>query len=141
MIDRKVHLEPFIRIPIQYATYQRKIRTCGEHENFKGDSYCPKCGKEIKIQIVPDKQQLWCEELIGNENFYQYFEDETMYLFSNIHDVQIDNDENKFTVITVELIDSLINKFESLHKEDIQKLSEKLNSKLKVEFGFVYAVS
>ncbi len=141
MIDRNAHLEPFIRIPIQYVTYQRKIRTCGEHETFKNDFFCPKCGKKIEVQEIPDKQPLWCEELIGNENFYQYFEGETMYLFSNIHDVRVDNDENKFTVITVELINSLINKFETLHENDIQKLSEKLNSKLKVEFGFVYAVS
>jgi uncharacterized Zn finger protein (UPF0148 family) len=141
-LDRTIHLEPFIKIPVQYEEYEREIKTCGEHENHKGDKFCPICGKEIKNKKVPAKSMLWSEELIGSENLYHYVEDETMYLFSNTKSqTDIDTDENVFTTLTPELINDMINEFSEKHKEDIILLEAKINSKVKVEFGFVYAVS
>jgi len=32
-LDRTIHLEPFIKIPMQYEEYEKEIRTRGEHEN------------------------------------------------------------------------------------------------------------
>ena len=140
-LDRTIHLEPFIKIPVQYEEYEKEIRTCGEHENYKGDEFCPKCGKRITTQKVTDKSMLWNEELIGSENLYHYVEDETMYLFSNTKsEMEIDTDENVFTTITPELISSMIAEFLEKHKEDIELLEAKINSKVKVEFGFVYDV-
>ena len=34
-LDRNIHLEPFIKIQVQYYNYEREIRTCGEHENHR----------------------------------------------------------------------------------------------------------
>ena len=141
-LDRTIHLEPFIKIPVQYEEYERGIKTCGEHENHKGDKFCPICGKEIKTQKVPAKSILWNEELIGSESLYHYVEDETMYLFSNTKSkTDIDTDENVFTTLTPELINDMIAEFIEKHKEDIILLEAKINSKVKVEFGFVYEVS
>lgn len=141
-LSRTIHLEPFIKIPVQYEEYQREIKTCGEHENHKGDKFCPICGKEIKTEKVPAKSMIWIDGLIGNENLYHYIEDETMYLFSNtISEIDIDTDENVFTILTPELINTMISEFTRKHKEDIILLEAKINAKLKVEFGFVYSVS
>ena len=138
-LDRIIHLEPFIKIPVQYEIYERETKTCGEHENHNGDSFCPICGKKITLQKVPDKEMLWCEELIGNENFNHYIEDEVMYLFSNTKSkTVIDMDENIVIVLTTELMDTRITEFSEKHKEDIQLLEAKINSKVKVEFGFVF---
>lgn len=59
-LDRTTHLEPFIKIPVQYEEYEREIKTCGEHENHKGDKFCPICGKEIKNKKV----QNWIKVLM-----------------------------------------------------------------------------
>lgn len=140
-LDRTIHLEPFIKIPVQYEEYLRTTKTCGEHENHNGNKYCPICGKEIKTQKVPNKGMLWSEDLIGSENLHHYVEDETMYLFSNTSsETDIDIDENVFTTITPELIDQMIAEFTEKHKEDILLLEAKINQKVKVEFGFVYEV-
>ncbi len=140
-LDKTIHLEPFIKIPVQYEEYLREIKTCGEHENYNGNKYCPICGKEIKTQKVPDKEMLWSEELIGSENLHHYVEDETMYLFSNTaSQTDIDTDENIFTTITPELINQMIDEFSEKHKEDVILLEAKINQKVKVEFGFVYEV-
>ena len=141
-LDRTIHLEPFIKIPVQYEEYEREIKTCGEHENHKGDKFCPICGKEIKNKKVPAKSMLWNEELIGSQNLYHYVEDEYMFLFSNYRmKTYIEVEENIFTTITHELIQEMIAEFTEKHKEDIILLEAKINSKVKVEFGFVYAVS
>lgn len=141
-LDRTIHLEPFIKIPVQYEEYEREIKTCGEHENNNGDKFCPICGKEIKNKKVHAKSILWNEELIGSENLYHYVENETMYLFSNTKSkTDIDTGENVFTTLTPELINDMIAEFTEKHKEDIILLEAKINLKVKVEFGFVYAVS
>lgn len=140
-LDRTIHLEPFIKIPVQYEHYEKEIKTCGEHENHKGDEFCPKCGKSITTQKIPAKSTLWNEELIGSENLYHYVEDETMYLFSNTKsETDIDTDENVFTTLTPELISTMIAEFTEKHKEDIELLEAKIKAKVKVEFGFVYDV-
>ena len=140
-LDTKIHLEPFIKIPTQYREYEREIKTCGKHENHKGDKFCPTCGNEIKVQKVPAKSMLWSEELIGSENFYHYVEDKTMYLFSGTKsETDIYTDENVFTILTPELIKIMIVEFTEKHKVDISLLEVKINLKVKVEFGFVYAV-
>ena len=141
-LDRNIHLEPFIKIPVQYRIYERKIRTCGEHENHRPASqFCCICGKKITTQKVPAKSMMWSEELIGNENFSHYIENDEMYLFSNTKSkTNIDTDENVFTTLTPELMNVMIAEFSEKHKDDIRLLEEKINSKVKVEFGFVYAV-
>ena len=140
-LDRHIHLEPFIKIPVQYENHEREIKTCGEHENHKRDKFCPICGKEIITQKVPAQSMLWCEELIGNENFYHYIENEEMYLFSNTKSkTNINTDENVFTTLTPELMNTMIAEFSEKHKDDIHLLETKINSKIKVEFGFVYDV-
>ena len=139
-LDRTIHIEAFIKIPVQYEEYQRTVKTCGEHENHKGDSFCPICGKEIKEVKQPAKSMMWCDELIGNENFYHYTEGEIMYLFSNMYDCGIDSKENTFTTLTPELMQEKIHYFEAKHKEDIELLRAKINADIKVEFGFVYDV-
>lgn len=141
-LDRTIHLEPFIKIPMQYEEYDRETRTCGEHENHNGDEFCPKCGKPITKQKVKDKSPLWSEELIGSENLHHYEEDDMMYLFSNYqNEWDINTDENIFTTITPELIAKMIAEFSKKHKNDIQLLEAKIKSKVIVEFGFVYQVS
>lgn len=140
-LDRTIHLKPFIKIPVQYKNYECEIKTCGEHENHKHDKFCPICGKEIKTQKVLRKTILWCEDLIGNENLHHYIENDEMYLFSNFKSkTDINTDENEFTTITPELINSMIADFSEKHKEDIRLLEVKLNTKVKVEFGFVLHV-
>ena len=37
-------------------------------------------------------------------------------------------------------MNKMIDEFSEKHKEDIQRLETKINSKVKVEFGFVYDV-
>ena len=141
-LDRNIHLEPFVRIPVQYEHFEREIKTCGEHENHRGDEFCPKCGKAISTQKIPAKSMIWIDELMGSENFYHYVEGETMYLFSNTKsETDIDTDENVFTILTPELISTMIAEFTKKHKKDIELLEAKIKAKVKVEFGFVYAVS
>jgi len=137
-----IRLEPFIKIPVQYESYEREIRTCGEHKNYKGDKFCPICGKEIIKQKEPHESMLWCEDLIGNENFFHYIENEEMYLFSNSKSkTNIDTSENVFTTLTPDLMNTMITEFLEKHKDDILLLEAKINSKVKVEFGFVQGVS
>lgn len=142
-LDRTIHLKPFIKIPIQYEHGEDEIKTCGEHRNFNNDPFCPKCGKKITTQKIPVQSELWCEELIGNQNF-QHFTDESngvMYLFSNYsHHTDIDTEENVFTTITPELINEMITHFSEYHKDDIELLEAKIGQEVKVEFGFVYDV-
>jgi len=147
--DRTIHLRPFIKIPFQYEEGERQIKTCGKHENFKGDDFCPKCGEKIITQKVPYKQFLSCIDLIGNENFYYYTDDDDddddevkhMYIHSNLFsDSEINTDENIYTEITPELISSEIMLFKDKHKKDIELLENKIHQKVTVEFGFVYHV-
>lgn len=141
-LDRTIHLGPLIRIPAQYEESESKIRTCGEHVNHKGDAFCPTCGNKILEQSVKSKSMLWPDELIGNENLIHYKENDVMYLFSNTKSkTDIDTDENVCTVLTQELIESMINEFKEKHAKDIEALEAKINQKVKVEFGFVYEVS
>lgn len=141
-LNGTIYLEPFIKIPVQYEEYEKEIKTCGEHENHKGYKFCPICGKEIITQKVPAKLVLWSEELIGNDNLYHYIENGTMYLFSNLSSkTDINMQENVLTTITTELIDEMIDEFTEKHKKDILLLEAKINSKVKVEFGFVNHVS
>jgi uncharacterized Zn finger protein (UPF0148 family) len=140
-LDRRIFLEPFIKIPVQYEDFLNEIRTCGEHENHRGDNFCPICGKPVALQKVPAKSMLWSEELIGSENFTHYVEDEQMYLFSNSYSqTDIDTDENVITTITPERMAEMIAEFSKKHKEDIKLLEKKIKSKVKVEFGFLYHV-
>lgn len=140
-VDRKIHLKPFIKMPVQYKAYEKEINTCGEHENYSNDKFCPLCGKEIKFQRVPINVEIDSYELIGNGNFNQYVENGVMYLFSNTKSKSdIGTHVNVFKTITPELIDCLIAEFSDKHKEDIKILEAKTNSKLKVEFGFLYEV-
>ncbi|MDH4127119.1 MAG: hypothetical protein OEV44_00085 [Spirochaetota bacterium] len=76
-----------------------------------------------------------------NENFYHYIENDEIYLFSNTKSkINIDTNENVFTTLTPELMNAMIAEFSEKHKEDILLLEAKINSKVKVEFGFVYDV-
>ncbi len=141
-LNGTIYLEPFIKIPVQYEEYEKEIKTCGEHENHKGYKFCPICGKGIITQKVPAKLVLWSEELIGSDNLYHYIENGTMYLFSNLSSkTDINMQENVLTTITTELIDEMIDEFTEKHKKDILLLEAKINSKVKVEFGFVNHVS
>lgn len=141
-LDRTIHLKPFIKIPVQYSHYKTEIKTCGEHKNNNGDKFCPKCGNRIISQKINAKQRLWSENLIGSENLQHYIEGEDMYLFSNYYnETDINTDENVFTTITPELISKMISAFSEKHKEDIELLEAKINSQVKVEFGFVYDVN
>ena len=141
-LSRVIHLEPFIKIPIQYGEYERVIKTCGEHESYRADKFCPICGKEIKPQKITAKAMLWNDDLIGNDHFYHCIEDEIMYLFSNYkNEYDINTDENAFTVVTPELITSMITEFSEKHKDDIKLLEDKIKMNVVVEFGFLYEVS
>jgi hypothetical protein len=141
-LNGTIYLEPFIKIPVQYEEYEKEIKTCGEHENHKGYKFCPTCGKEIITKKIPAKLVLCSEELIGNDNLYPYIENGTMYLFSNsTSKTDINTKENVFTTITTELIKEMVDEFTEKHKEDILLLEAKINSKVKVEFGFVNHVS
>lgn len=140
-LDRIIHLEPFIKIPVQYENKEHVIRTCGDHENNKSHDFCPICGKKIKTQKVNSKVMLWPDDLIGNDDFVHYIENEEMFLFSNLAaDFQIETDENVFTTLTTGLIQDMIAEFTETHKENIRLLEAKIKSKVKVEFGFVYEV-
>jgi len=109
-VTRNILLKPFIKIRIQYKNYEHEIKTCGEHEEL-------------------------------NENFYHYIENDEIYLFSNTKSkINIDTNENVFTTLTPELMNAMIAEFSEKHKEDILLLEAKINSKVKVEFGFVYDV-
>jgi len=140
-LDKKIHLEAFVKFPVQYENYKKEIKTCGEHENYSSDAFCNKCGKKITTKKIPAKSMLWNEELIGNENLYHYVEGETMYLFSNSkNETEIDTNENVLTTITPEVVNKMILEFSEKHKNDIELLEAKIKSKVKVEFGFVYDV-
>ena len=139
-IDRTIHLEAFIKIPIQYTDYIKTIRTCGKHVNYKNDIFCPLCGDEIKEENKSSKAAIWCDELIGNNNFWNYVENETMYLFSNLYNCGVNTEENIFIVIDENIIKEKILLFKDKHGNDIKLLETKLKINIKVEFGFVYDV-
>lgn len=142
MLSSNIVLGAFIKIPIQYEYYEREIRTCGEHVDNNNNKYCPICGKEIITQKIPAKSKQRCEELVGNQNFYNYFENEYMYLFSNYsyNFYKIVTSENILTTITPGLISEVIAEFKKRHEDDILLLESKINSKVLVEFGFVNIV-
>lgn len=136
-VDRTIHLRPFIKIPVQYESYEQEIKTCGEHEN-NIDKFCPKCGKEITIKKIQKSKMIWCDDLIDNCRLWQYVERDTMYLFSNFSSKnKIDTEENIFTILTHKLIDTMIEEFYEKHENEIKLLEEKLNIKIPVEFGFL----
>lgn len=140
-LDRTIHLEPFIKIPLQYEHYKRQGRSCGEHEDFAQNKYCPKCGKKITLMDIPDMGVIPVDELIGNENLISYEEEGYMYLLSNYEmHVEIDTSENVFTTITAELISTMIAEFTEQFKNEIKLLQEKIQLPIQVQFGFVYDV-
>jgi hypothetical protein len=139
-LDRTIHVEAFIKIPIQYHEREITIRTCGEHEDHRGCAFCPVCGKEIKEVKQPTKTQVAFEDFTEQDNLWDYTEGETMYLFSNLYDCGIETEENTFTTLTPELIQEKIHCFEAKHKNDIKLLAAKINAEIKVEFGFLYQV-
>lgn len=141
-LSRNIHIGPFIKIPLQYEEFEKDIKTCGKHENHKGDKFCPICGKEITIQKVSDTSMMWPDDLIGNENFYHYVENDEMFLFSNTKSLtDIDTIENVFTLINSELINEMISDFKEKHKMDIMLLETKINQNVNIQFGFVYILS
>lgn len=140
-LDRIIHLEPFIKIEKRYKSYDVERHTCGVHNCKKYDKFCSVCGNAVTKQFIPIQCNLNCDELIDNENFYDYFEGEMMYIFSNIKsNFEINISENKFTTLTPALINSMIEDFKKRHKRDIEILEEKISKKVYVEFGFVYEV-
>ncbi len=139
-LDRDIYLQACIKIPTQYEDYTTLKRVCcGKNRN--DDMFCSKCGKEVKDQPVTEKNRLWIEDFMGgNDNFWDYTEGETMYLFSNIEDCGIDTEVNVFSMISEDIIKDKIRLFETVHSEDIRLLEKKINTKVKVEFGFVYRI-
>ena len=74
------------------------------------------------------------ENYCDNE-FEVVFSNDDMYVFSNYYnDYSIDVDNN--AVITPELIESNIDYFLEKYEELIKLLEEKLNLKIKVQFGY-----
>jgi len=140
-IDRTIYLEAYVKIPIQHKDFIRIIKTCGEHENNKGDNFCPICGDEIIEQSFTDKYEMWIDEIIGNENLWSITRDGYMYLFSNIHDCGISTEMNEFYDINSDLIKSKISKFQTLHDLEIKTIESRLGHEVNVCFGFMYEVS
>ena len=140
-LDRIVHLEPFIKIERMYKSHDIERYTCGVHDCRKDDKFCRICGNSVTAQMIPIQRNLVSEDMIDNENFYDYFEGEIMYIFSNIKsNLSINTSVNKFTTLTTELINTMIEDFKKMHKMDIEILEKYIGQKVCVEFGFVYEV-
>lgn len=141
MIDYTIHVEPFIKIPVQESHFKRTIYTCGTFDHFKhGKSkYCDECGKERFDKEVDASYIKNIQELIGDESFIDYIEGEVMYLFSNFRNAYaIETKVNILTTICDVLIQKQIASFKFLHKKDIALLEKAIKHPVKVEFGFVY---
>jgi hypothetical protein len=140
-LSRILHLEPFIRLPIQYEVCTEVINICENHgKSINGDKFCGKCGSRIIEKEIEFKQRLHYFELMDNEHFVCYFEDESMYLSSNLYSFGFSTRGDEYQPITPEKIKSAIKKFKTKHKKDIQALEEKLGIAIEVEFGFLNEV-
>ena len=132
---RTILLAPFIKIPVQYKTCKRNIRSCGKHVSYnESDKFCPTCGGVITTQKISSKTISHTVELICSENLFSYIEGDNMYLFSNR--ININTDDNTLTVITPTMINDMMIDFSVRHKKDIEVLEKKLKLKVKIEFGF-----
>ena len=47
-LDRNIHLEPFIKIPVQYENLSVEIKTCGKHGENYSDKFCLNRTNKIK---------------------------------------------------------------------------------------------
>ena len=136
-------VEPFIKIRKQYEKYKTTAMMCeNKHEHYHGEKFCKECGKEVKEIEVKKEQLIWTDELIGSENFWHQTGGKFMYLFSNIHDIGFSNPyENEMQVLSEKEMNSCIEIFKEKHKTDIELLENRLNIKVKVEFGVMYHAS
>ena len=138
-----IKLEAFFKIPTQYLEYTVEKNICDNgHFVKRNDCYCSVCGKKTIIKSVVSMSPLSISDILAgdgtnycDDEFDVVFSNDDMYVFSErYNDYSIDVDNN--TVITPELIEDNINYFSEKYKEIIKLLEEKMNLKIKVQFGY-----
>lgn len=135
-----IYLGPFVKAPVQYDYFDRDVRTCGEHPNYKGDKFCPVCGREIMDGKLPAKCHLLPEELFGHERLFHEIREETMYLMVNERDGPglFYGLSDAPTTITPEIVSDCMATFAERYAREIAILEALPGvGKLVVEFGLV----
>lgn len=135
---KMITIEPFIKIPIQYEMVLKQGKHCPKnHTNNKNEfTFCPVCGEKLLVLKVQQSKPILIADIIGNENFISFFDEDFMFINSNIkNDFHIK--PNSCKEITSNIIDSCILKFKELHKKDIELLENKIGSPVTVLFGVV----
>ena len=124
-----------IKIPNQKEPYTTTERKCSCKTHYHDEKFCSYCGENIKAVEVQKESVLWCEDLIGNENFVNYFIGEDTYFFSNFGHGRIEVNEDKPVLkINLELIQICITTFIEKHRTDIKLLEDKIGESVTVEF-------
>lgn len=131
-----------VKIPVQKATYEKQIRSCGEHLNTSGDKFCPCCGEPIGEMTVQSEYTLDPEEMLGDDTLFQKINDGFAFLFSNIGKGWIKTPElnTPYSILPADL-DKAMNEFNQHHAQDITTLEKITGEKIQVEFFFYHDYS
>lgn len=125
----------------QTEEYESQDRKCNCRYHNNEAHFCSSCGGEIKTIKTIKNRTLWCEDLIGNESFMQFFKDsKTIFLSNHGHG------NKKIEIDSIETITELSNKalileFKDKHKKDIEELEKRLRIKLKAKVYCIHDYS
>ena len=84
-LNKYTLLMPYIKIPLQYKDLAKDIKTCGQHENYGSDKFCPLCGGEIFVQKISEKAIINIDDLIHEVDvFFDHIIDDNIHVFQHV---------------------------------------------------------
>lgn len=141
------YLGAFIKIPTQYRTLNKTIKTCGVHEDYSEyDSthlFCKICGSPMATKTIPTQIACGSIDLIDNSNFRSSHFEGVTYLSSNWSYclTRIKDSYIPFAV-DFDLIENIRKQFLEIHRKDLSILFHKIpNLVINIEFGIITSAS
>jgi hypothetical protein len=139
-MNSSIYVGPYVEYPSIKETIGEEIRSCGEHQDLRGASFCWKCGGEIKTITVPREYHVHIGEIVGDDEFMQIDDnDETTILITNYGGIGMKVDEHEYRAvrpITPEFIKEEMEKFRIKHQSHLTKLENRLGMSLVIKFGY-----
>jgi hypothetical protein len=138
-MNLSIYVGPYVEYPTIKEIIEEDIRSCGEHQDYKGASFCCECGGEIKTVTVPREYNVHIGEIVGDDEFIQINDDETTILITNYGGIGMKVDEHEYRAvrpITPEYIQEEMEKFRIRHQSHLTKLENRLGMSLVIKFGY-----
>jgi hypothetical protein len=132
-----IFLGAYIQIPTQYEEMHRMKKYCSLHPNNTTGAFCPECGGPITEKRVIEQRGKWTEELIGSERLTHHFQNDKMYLYSNLGKGEIAVLNDRMYPLNQLQTSKLISEFEEHHIKEIKILEEIVGEELEIYFGML----